>query len=224
MLRPLHLLSPPAAALLLVAVGLCLGLALLQPAPAGAQGGSPPPFPYVLQGTVTLDGAPLAGSATLTAQVGDWTSRPVEVIDGGFGRAPSQPLVVGPPNFDYIGEPVTFHLRGLTADLTFTFEALPQPEFVEAVLRFTGGAPTPAPSPTAAPTPTATAEPTPQLTPTTAPTPTSTPTPTASPTATSTPAPAPGGGGGAGVIAGVAIGAVLVLSLALWLLARRMAR
>ena len=224
---------PPLAAALALAACLCLAHALLPAAPAVAQG-TPPPFPYVFKGTVTLDGAPLAGSAMLTAQVGDWTSRPVEVVDGRFGFAPSQPLVVGPPNLDYIGETVTFHLRGLTADLTFTFEALPQPAFHDAELRFVSGAPTPTPTPTAAP-PTPTAAPTtapvatptaPLATPTAAPTPTPPPAPTSTPlpTATPTPAPPPEGGVGVGVIVGAAIGAVLGLSLTLLFLARRMAR
>ncbi|MDE2766185.1 MAG: hypothetical protein OXI25_07145 [Chloroflexota bacterium] len=210
--RPLRLVFPAAA--LVLATGLLLAQSLLSPAPASAQG-SPPPFPYVLRGTVTLDGAPLDGSAMLTAQVGDWTSRPVEVIDGRFGFAPSQPLIVGPPNLDYIGETVTFHLRGLTADLSFTFEALPQPAFEDTELRFVSGASAVTPTPTAAPTPTASPAATP-----TAPR----ATPTATPIAMPTPTPAPEGGAGAGIIAGAAIGAVLALSLALWLLARRLGR
>ena len=188
----------------MLAAGLILAQALpFTPAPVGAQP-SLPPFPYVLQGTVTLDGAPLAGSATLTAAVGDWTSRPVDVIDGRFGVAPSQPLIVGPPSPAYVGETVTFHLRGLTADLTFTFETLPAPEFVEAELRFVSGA--------------SAATPTPQPTPT--------PSPTAAPRATPTPTPEPSpeGGPGAGVIAGAGIGGVLLLSLALLSLARRLGR
>ena len=223
--------------MLLVAAAL-LSAALLLPLAASAQDGangdaeerleSIPPFPVVyLQGTATLDGAPVV-QGEIVVRVGDW-ERPtrIPVVDGAFDCASDQGcLLVGPPGYItedplryiYVGEPVTFHLNGdQQADLTYPFAHMSEPCFVESVeLRFGAGADprTDQPCPTAAPpesivapppTPTATPTPTPipTATPTPAPTPTPVPptaTPVPAPEPTPTPMPEPSDGGGAGML------------------------
>ena len=227
------------AALLTALLAALLTAALLPPLPASAQDNgngdgeerleSIPPFPVVyLQGTVTLDGAPVA-SGEIVVRVGDW-ERPtrIPVVDGRFDCASDQGcLLVGPPGYItedplryiYVGEPVTFHLNGeQQADLTYPFAHMAEPCFVGSVeLRFgtgaeprvdqpcPGGAPAPdtivapPPTPTATPTPT----PIPTATPTPAPTPTPVPptaTPVPAPEPTPTPTPEPSSGGGAGML------------------------
>jgi len=205
--------------MLFVAAAL-LSVALLLPLAASAQDGggdgeerleSIPPFPVVyLQGTVLLDGAPVA-QGEIVVRVGDW-ERPtrIPVVDGRFDCASDQGcLLVGPPGYItedplryiYVGEPVTFHLNGeQQADLTYPFAHMAEPCFVESVeLRFGTGAeprveqpcPTaPPPDIIVAPPPTPTATPTPTPVPTATPTPAPTPTPVP-PTATPVPAPEP---------------------------------
>ena len=96
-----------------------------------------PPFPYLVIGTVEVNGAFLPNASGLTAKVGDWETRPVDVTDGSFGTAPGIPIVIGPPNDSYVGKAVTFHLPdGLIADQTFLFESLPEPAFTEQNLTF----------------------------------------------------------------------------------------
>ena len=96
-----------------------------------------PPFPYLVIGTVEVNGAFLPNASGLTAKVGDWETRPVDVTDGSFGTAPGIPIVIGPPNDSYVGKTVTFHLpEGLIADQTFLFESLPEPAFTEQNLTF----------------------------------------------------------------------------------------
>ena len=151
----------PLLRMLLIAAAL-LSAALLLPLAASAQDGadgdaeerleSIPPFPVVyLQGTATLDGAPVA-SGEIVVRVGDW-ERPtrIPVVDGAFDCASDQGcLLVGPPGYItedplryiYVGEPVTFHLNGdQQADLTYPFAHMSEPCFVESVeLRFGAGA------------------------------------------------------------------------------------
>ena len=117
---------------------------------AFAQEGGFPPFPVLIAGEVYVDGELLSEPATLTARIGDWESRPVDVTDGSFGVPPGIPVVVGPPRFDYVGQLVTFHLNGeLEASFSFEFEALGEPAFRQVRLEFG------APRQQAAPTPTA---------------------------------------------------------------------
>ena len=104
-----------------------------------------PPFPYLITGTVEVDGSFLDESSGLTARVGDWESRPVTVTEGSFGNAPGIPIVVGPPNTSYAGQTVSFHLPGgSVADQSFTFELLAQPAFLEQNLTFASSPATPA--------------------------------------------------------------------------------
>ena len=201
-------LSPLSRTFLIVAA--LLAAALVVPLVASAQDGgddrptSIPPFPVVyLEGTALLDGEPVA-KGEIVVRVGDWErEKRIPVVNGMFDCANDEGcLLVGPPDYAYAGEPVTFHLNGeQQADLTYPFPLLGTPCFVESTeLRFGEGVeprsedecpgvarvapediPTLPPTPTPTPTPTA-----PTATPT--PGPTATPVP---PTATPTPAPAP---------------------------------
>ncbi len=156
-LRPFR--APAPGALLAAAALLCAALLLPLAASAQDNGGggedrleSIPPFPVVyLQGTATLDGAPVA-AGEIVVRVGDW-ERPtrIPVVDGRFDCASDQGcLLVGPPGYItedplryiYVGEPVTFHLNGeQQADLTYPFAHMAEPCFVESVeLRFGAGA------------------------------------------------------------------------------------
>lgn len=205
---------------------------LLLPLIALAQDGdderpeSIPPFPIVyLEGTVTLDGEPVA-EGEIVVRVGDW-ERPtrVPVVDGVFECASDAGcLLVGPPGYRYAEEQVTFHLNGeQQADLTYPFPLLGTPCFVESTeLRFgesvesrtedecpgvTRVAPEDVPTvpPTPTPTPTPTATPTPAPTPTPVPpTATPVPAPTATP-ATITPVPDDDSGGAGTLIVVVAV-------------------
>ena len=212
---------------LIIAAAL-LAAALLAPLAASAQDGgeerpeSIPPFPVVyLEGTVTLNGEPVA-EGEIVVRVGDW-ERPtrIPVRDGVFSCGDDGCLLVGPPGYDYAEEPVTFHLNGeQQADLTYPFPLLGTPCFVDSTeLRFGEGAaprtedqcpgitrvapediPTLPPTPTPTPTPAPTATPTPTPTPTPVP-PTATPVPPPEPTAPPVPAPEPDdGSGGAGAL------------------------
>ena len=240
----------PAIAAALLAAALASAPAAL--AQDGDAPGSVPPWPVVYSdgGTVLLDGEPVAEGELLT-RVGDW-ERPttIPVRDGAFGCG-GLCLLVGPPGFDYAGEPVTFHLRAegmsgeLQADLTYAFPLLGTPCLVDepVTLRFgEGGAsrseapcpesvvptPTPAPIPTPTatppPTPTATATPPPTATIAPAPTATAAPPPTAAAVPTATPEPdAPSGVGT--TAAWVAVAAAVALGAAgaafVWLGRRR---
>ncbi len=239
-----HTLPAPSPRTLLAAAAL-LALALLLPLAASAQDGdgngeerleSIPPFPVVyLQGTVTLDGAPVA-SGEIVVRVGDW-ERPtrIPIVDGAFDCATDAGcLLVGPPGYItedplgyvYVGEPVTFHLNGdQQADLTYPFAHMAEPCFVDSVeLRF-GAGPGPsvappcpgtlspevivAPPPTPTPTPVPTATPTPAPTPTPVP-PTATPVPAPEPT----PTPEPSSGGNAGTLIVVLVVVVGIAAIA----------
>ena len=237
-------LSPLSRTFLIVAA--LLAAALVVPLVASAQDGgddrptSIPPFPVVyLEGTALLDGEPVA-EGEIVVRVGDWErEKRIPVVNGMFDCANDEGcLLVGPPDYAYAGEPVTFHLNGeQQADLTYPFPLLGTPCFVDSTeLRFGEGVeprsedecpgvarvapediPTLPPTPTPTPTPTATPTPAPTATPVP---PTATPT-VAPPAATATPvATVPGddsGGGGTlivvlvvvvGIAAIVGVGAV----------------
>ena len=178
-----------------------------------------------------LDGEPVA-EGELIVRVGDW-ERPTAVpVSGGAFECGERCLLVGPPGFEYAGEPVAFLLNGeLQADLAYAFPLLGEPCLVSepVTLRFgEGAAPpiaapcpesvVPTPTPTPIPTPTATPAPTPTPTPT----PRSTPTPAATlapptPTATAVPTPtpdAPESDGAGAVVAWAAVAVAVALGAA----------
>ena len=106
-----------------------------------------PPFPYLVVGTVQVDGSFISESSVLTARIDDWETRPVTVTDGSFGTAPGIPIVIGPPNASYLGKTVTFHLgTELIAEQSFTFENLPEPAFLQQNLTFISSFDVPLPS------------------------------------------------------------------------------
>jgi len=109
-------------------------------APAYAQDGSIPPWPIIYDGQVYLDGK-LIHEGMLTAHVGDWASAEVPIVEGVFHCA-APCLIVGPPDFSYLGQPVTFHLRGIAepASYTFAFPAMQSP-LRESVDLFFGDVP-----------------------------------------------------------------------------------
>lgn len=223
------------AAAALLAAALALAPALL--AQDGGPPGGIPPFPivYVGGGMALLDGEPVA-EGELIVRVGDW-ERPtvVPVSDGAF-ECGERCLLVGPPGFEYAGEPVAFLLNGeLQSDLAYAFPLLGEPCLVSEplTLRFGEGAAPPAaapcpesvvptPTPTPIPTPTATPAPTPTQTPTPRSTPTPSATATASPatlapppTAVPTPTPdAPESGGSGAVVAWAAVAVAVALGAA----------
>ena len=117
-------LSRPAVRLL---AAVLLALAAAGPAPQ-AEVEAPPPWPILLEGTALLDGAPADG--VLTAHIADWSSKPVPVADGRFGRPLG--LIIGPPTAGYVGQSVTFRLTGPDgavheSTFTFPFPVLPEP-------------------------------------------------------------------------------------------------
>tara|TARA_Y100001960_G_C14259642_1_gene626844 strand:+ start:22 stop:657 length:636 start_codon:yes stop_codon:yes gene_type:complete len=106
-----------------------------------------PPFPYLVVGTVQVDGSFISESSLLTARIDDWETKPVTVTDGSFGTAPGIPIVIGPPNASYLGKTVTFHLGSdLIAEQSFIFENLPEPAFLQQNLTFISSFDVPLPS------------------------------------------------------------------------------
>jgi hypothetical protein len=99
----------------------------LRAAPAYAQDGGIPPWPIIYDGQVYLDGK-LIHEGMLTAHVGDWMSTEVPIAGGVFHCA-DPCLIVGPPDFSYLGQSVTFHLKGIAepASYTFAFPAMESP-------------------------------------------------------------------------------------------------
>ena len=126
-------LTRPAVRLL---AAVLLALAAGGPAPQ-AEVEAPPPWPILLEGIALLDGAPADG--VLTAHIADWSSRPVPVADGRFGRPLG--LIIGPPTAGYVGQSVTFRLTGPDgavheSTFTFPFPVLPEPTRNAAQLEF----------------------------------------------------------------------------------------
>lgn len=95
--------------------------------PAYAQDAGFPPWPIIYDGHVFVDGE-LLREGLLTARVGDWESLSVPVVGGVF-RCADPCLIVGPPDFSYLGQPVSFHLAGVAgpAHLEFEFPTLGEP-------------------------------------------------------------------------------------------------
>ena len=130
---PSPALARPAVRLL---AAVLLALAAAGPAPQ-AEVDAPPPWPILLEGTALLDGVPAEG--VLTAHIADWSSKPVPVEDGRFGRPLG--LIIGPPTAGYVGQSVAFRLTapdGAVHESTFTFPfpVLPEPTRNAAQLEF----------------------------------------------------------------------------------------
>jgi hypothetical protein len=118
----------------LVTAWLVLALAI----PVSAQDAGFPPLPMLFDGSVVLNGEPVA-EGQLTVRIGDWESGPVAVVDGVF-RCANPCLIAGPPDFSYIGEPVTFHLDGgEPAGLSFAFLQAASPSRMSVELVFETG-------------------------------------------------------------------------------------
>lgn len=109
-------------------------------APAFAQDGGIPPWPIIYDGQVYLDGR-LIHEGMLTAHVGDWVSAEVPIAGGVFHCA-APCLIVGPPDFSYVGQSVTFHVEGIAepASYTFAFPVMESP-LRESVDLFFGDVP-----------------------------------------------------------------------------------
>jgi hypothetical protein len=107
--------------------------------PVRAQSGDFPPWPIIYDGTVMLDGDPLK-TGTLSAQIGDWVSTEIPVLNGWFDCA-DPCLILGPPTSGYIGAEVTFHLKGIErpASLEMNFPALIEPDRRTVALEFKSG-------------------------------------------------------------------------------------
>jgi len=123
---------------MLLLVVLFLGGALTSATVARAQAPEPPPLPIIFQGTVLLDGQPVA-DGSLSLHVGGWRSAHVPVVDGAF-RCADPCLLAGPPSADYVGKQVTFHLDDrFVSDVTFEFPNLAEPSWQEIELSFASG-------------------------------------------------------------------------------------
>jgi hypothetical protein len=122
-----------------VLVAMVLTVLAATAGPASAQDAGFPPWPIIYDGTVEVDGEPLA-NGSLTARVGDWTSVAVPVIDGRFACV-DPCLIAGPPTFAYVGATITFHLEGMEkpATLVFEFPNLAQPDRRTEALEFSTG-------------------------------------------------------------------------------------
>ncbi len=141
---------------------------LLFPSPILAQ--IPVLWPMVFSGQVTVGNEPVSEGRDIVARIGSFESRPATTLEGRYVS-----LSVGPQGRNLLGQPISFHMDGLTAAETALFVEVDGPVTVALDLSFP--APTPTPTPTAEPTET----PEPTLVPTATPVPqhTATPGPTA---------------------------------------------
>lgn len=207
----MNVVLSPVRRLTLVALAM-LTLSLLVLSTAHAQGG-PPPFPYVYEATVYVNGERVtqADDFTLTLRIEQWVSRPADFVDEKFVN-----LVAGPPDSSYAGKEITFYYGGLKAEQTDIFQPTGGPQFKTIRLDFRG---VPV-EPTATPTPGGViAVGTPGASPVAGQTPVAgQPTPTAGQLA---PTPAPAGSGSLGVPIAVAVVLAIAGGVILWALRGR---
>ena len=105
-----------------------------------------PPWPMLFEGTAYYDGELLA-EGSITVRIDDWESRPIVVQDGSFKCADTC-LLAGPPSYDYVGKPVSFHLNSSRiAQLIFPFPLQGTPSISPIDLYF-GDLPLVLPTPT----------------------------------------------------------------------------
>ena len=138
-----------------IAVALAVAAAVLStPGSAGAQ---VPPIPAVYSGTVMGAGVPVPDGLKITARIDDYQSQSATVKGGRY-----EALTVAPPDLNkYKGRPVTFHLDGIQANETDTFQSgKVDLSFALSFPKVPTPTPTPSPTPTITPTPTLTPVPT----------------------------------------------------------------
>lgn len=105
-----------------------------------------PPWPMLFEGTAYYDGE-FVRDGLITVRVDDWESRSVNVTDGIF-KCAATCLLAGPPGYNYVGQPITFHLNDEhTARLTFPFPLQGTPSISPIDLYF-GDLPAALPTPT----------------------------------------------------------------------------
>lgn len=121
--------------------------------------GEIPPWPLIYTGNVTVGGQPAADGLKIVGMLREYSSIPVEVKEGRMVG-----LAVGPPDYSYFGETITFALiRGeerVIAEETDLFTNLVAPtlrrDFHLTFPSFPTPTPLPSPTPTQTPLPTAT--------------------------------------------------------------------
>lgn len=126
-----------------------------------AQPAQPPPAPAVYRGAATVGGQPVPDGLIIVARIRDYESQPVTVSNGRFSL-----LIVSPPDTTYVAKLLTFHLDGVQAAETDSFQPGKQGATIGAplVLDLTfPKLPDPTPTPTPVPTNTPTITPTPEL-------------------------------------------------------------
>ena len=116
-----------------------------------------PPIPAVYSGTVTGAGVAVPDGLKITAKVLDYQSQPVTTKGGRY-----EAFSVAPPDFNkYKGQTITFHLDGIQANETDTFQSgKVDLSFNLTFPKVPTPTPTPSPTPTITPTPTLTPVPT----------------------------------------------------------------
>ena len=127
---------------------------------AGAQGTSTrvvsaqPPIPALYSGTATVVGVPVPDDLLISARIEGYASEPVAVQDGQYKL-----LQVAPPEGDFRGKLITFHLDGVQADQSDMFRSASFDfSFDLTFPRLPVPTPTPTVEPTETPIPTATPE------------------------------------------------------------------
>ena len=114
-----------------------------------ANGQAPPPIPALYSGSATVSGTPVPDGLLITARVADYVSEPATVMDGRY-----EALAVSPPDDTFAGKTVTFHLDGIQADQTDTFQSGRINLSLDLTFPMLPATPTPVPTNTPVPTPT----------------------------------------------------------------------
>ena len=91
---------------------------------AAAAGDTPPAFPHVLYGSVTISGSPAPAGTVITATIGGTECGLVQTVEVGRYGSPDESrgnrLVVAAAT-DQAGETITFYVNGVAAPETVTF-------------------------------------------------------------------------------------------------------
>ena len=92
----------------------------------GLPPGGPPAWPYIFQGSATVDGNPAPAGIPVFARIGSSRSLVAETLEGRYLN-----IIVGPTTVEDLGHSITFHLgdpdgTSIQARETFDFEPPPQ--------------------------------------------------------------------------------------------------